>query len=337
MNPLQPTTSRIARFGLIFFLVVGVIALMMTVELLPKPDNTYFWRSVYDGGHAPLFGTMSLIFLWLCRLLPRLNRIKVSTQYLLAGTVAMLIGIAVEVSQINTGRDADVMDAVRNGVGIVAFLLVAATLDERLRKMADGKNIWNQFRWIIRFVALLIFSIPFIRAASWAVATIDRNIRFPLIADYESGLQVMPMMTRSGSARRIARPAEFQDGSGKYCQEVLLRPTRTNPYPTLQIEEPYPDWREYDSLRFRILLQDSTSRTLWIRINDRLHNSHPSDRFNRRLELHPGPQEIAISLEDIRLAPEKREMNLERMRSIRLFLTPHDTEIRFLLDDIRLK
>lgn len=310
---------------------------MMTVELLPKPDNTYFWRAVYDGGHAPLFGTMSLIFLWLCRLLPKINRAKVSTHYLVAGVSAMLIGIAVEVSQINSGRDADVMDAMRNGIGIVTFLLVAATLDEHLRKIADGENLWNRFRWPIRILALLIFSIPFVRAASWAVATIDRNLRFPLIADFESGLHVMPMMVRSGSALRFTRPNEFQLGNGEYCQEVLLRPSRRVPYPTWQLEEPYPDWRGYDSLVFQIFLQDSTSRTIWLRINDRLHNSHPSDRFNHQFELLPGQQHIAISLEDIRLAPQKREMNLERMRSIRLFLTPHDSDIRFLLDYIRLK
>jgi hypothetical protein len=58
---------------------------------------------------------------------------------------------------------------------------------------------------------------------------------------------------------------------------------------------------------------------LVLRVHDASHDQRYADRFNRLLLIHPGVNRIVIPLDDVRRAPDRREMDMTRIRGIMLF------------------
>ena len=58
---------------------------------------------------------------------------------------------------------------------------------------------------------------------------------------------------------------------------------------------------------------------LVVRVHDRAHDQRFADRFNRSLVILPGLNRVAIPIDEIRRAPDRREMDLRYVRGIVLF------------------
>ena len=76
---------------------------------------------------------------------------------------------------------------------------------------------------------------------------------------------------------------------------------------------------------------------VYVRIHDVHHEGEATDRFSRRLTLMPGANPIAISLKDVKFAPETRAMNMRRVRSVMLFANAPEQAIELYLGDFRLE
>jgi len=108
-------------------------------------------------------------------------------------------------------------------------------------------------------------------------------------------------------------------------------------YSGITFDEPYPDWRGYDRLAFTIVSSLEQPIDLVIRVHDASHDQRLADRFNRRLVIAPGANRIAIPIDDIRRAPDRREMDLQRVRGIILFVYRLNRPVRLLLGPITLE
>jgi hypothetical protein len=77
--------------------------------------------------------------------------------------------------------------------------------------------------------------------------------------------------------------------------------------------------------------------TLTIRVHDADHDQRYADRFNRRLVVSPGLNRFVIPVEDIVNAPDRRRMDLRRIRGIVLFAYELDRATHVYLGPLRLE
>ncbi len=76
---------------------------------------------------------------------------------------------------------------------------------------------------------------------------------------------------------------------------------------------------------------------LTIRVHDAKHNQDFSDRFNIRLQIRPGLNEIEIMLSQVVRGPSDREPDLENVAGIGLFVQKQDDFDRLEIERIFLE
>jgi len=99
-------------------------------------------------------------------------------------------------------------------------------------------------------------------------------------------------------------------------------PVRFNPgeYPGISVIEPEPDWSGYRSLRLDVFSANKNGLILVLRVHDDRHNQQFLDRFNMRLQIRPGMNEIDIPLRQIALAPRGRKMDMTNIAGVVLYM-----------------
>jgi hypothetical protein len=112
------------------------------------------------------------------------------------------------------------------------------------------------------------------------------------------------------------KPPRTEGSFGKPVARLDLKP---GTYPGVAFDEPYPDWSGYRSLVFAVVSDLGAPLVLTIRVHDAAHDQRTEDRFNRSLSIRPGVNRFVIPLDDIRHAPDRREMDMRRIRGIILF------------------
>ena len=92
--------------------------------------------------------------------------------------------------------------------------------------------------------------------------------------------------------------------------------------------EPYPDWRNHDTLVFDVTNPSPAAAQFKLRIFDATHDWSNADRFNQPV-LIPGAARttIRISLEAVATSPAGRRMDMGAITNVMLFaLQPLDTD-----------
>ncbi len=87
----------------------------------------------------------------------------------------------------------------------------------------------------------------------------------------------------------------------------------------MAFDEPYPDWRGYRRLLVTIVSDLDAPLSLVIRVHDAAHDQRSKDRFNRSLTIAPGVNRFSIALDDIERAPDRRRMDMRRIRGVLIF------------------
>jgi hypothetical protein len=108
-------------------------------------------------------------------------------------------------------------------------------------------------------------------------------------------------------------------------------------YPGIGIVEPHPDWSGYRVLAITIVSDLDAPLPIAIRVHDAAHDQRYEDRFNRALTVAPGVNRFTIALDDIRHAPDRREMNMRRIRGVLLFAYQRTQPTHLYLGPIRLE
>ena len=108
-------------------------------------------------------------------------------------------------------------------------------------------------------------------------------------------------------------------------------------YPGIGIVEPHPDWSGYRRLVITIVSDLDAPLPVAIRVHDLAHDQRYEDRFNRALTVEPGVNRFAIALDDIRHAPDRREMDMRHIRGVLLFAYRRTLPTRVYLGPIRLE
>jgi hypothetical protein len=221
----------------------------------------------------------------------------------------------------------------RDLAGVLLFLGFYATFDRRLKYFWERLNS-GAYRIILRVVTILVFLVLSSPPVIWSLAYLERNDKFPVICDFESYWDRMFLKTE-GSEMEIVQVPESMNGLGDgMAAGITFKPGE---YPGLEIIEPYPDWRGYEYFEFNVFSELDSLVNLAVVIKDKHHNNEYYDRFNRRLDIKPGLNEIKIPLDEVRDAPRNRQTDMENIASVLIFMYNISRGYVLYLDDLELE
>lgn len=320
------------RRGLIILLCsAGVLGVLLILLRLRLPFNTILWREIHNTGHTPLFAIMALCILGLLSRIRSIRPKQGLYRYLLAFTITLALGAAFEIYQIWGPGDPDILDFTRDVAGAFPALVFVMSFDRGFRWLWNPSG--KKWRHYMRWGALVIWVAAFIPVGLWGAAYLERETIYPTILSFESPLDLKFALTRNARLETVKPTPRWHRTSDKVGKLTFSR----GDYPRLAIREPYPDWSGYRFLKIDLFSPEPDSVKLAIRIDDSHHNGAFPDRFNRAIFIGPGENEIAISLDDVRQAPAKREMDMTSIRNLILFTSGNTREFSLYIDSLRLE
>lgn len=315
---------------LISVVIIGL--LLFILEHLEPPANTFLWRELFNIGHVPLFGVLSLLFLNLSiNILGRFLS-PYYWHYLVALAVATATGVASEFIQIFGSRDADIGDLTRDLVGAVVFLGLTATFDLKI-KTPLKQNISRHIP-AFRIFLLLLFISTFVPVFLWFGAYWHRDRIFPTLFNFDSSRQKAFIQTHHARLSFVPPPPEWPEISNGKIARITYTPAT---WPDLEMNEPYPDWSGYDSLVFSILSTVDTTARMSIRIEDIHHNHHLGDRYTLSFYVEKGLNRISLPLSDVASAPASRKMDMTAIHAMHLYVYKIPDSLIFYVDKFFLK
>jgi hypothetical protein len=277
--------------------------LLAVVVFAPVPGNTRWITTLHDTAHAPIFGCLAVLSLFLIRAWGPFRSASIPRQYLAALVLTTLLGVATEVAQLVTGRDASFADIGRDVLGAAAFLVLYAALK---KQMSLG---------IVSAVLLfVILGTPLARAALEYRA---REQRFPVLADFSRQLNPYFLGQNRAEVESLPMPQRWAASEDETTLRVLFA---REPYPGIEISEPAPDWRKYSTLALDLTNPTEAEVRVVLWVSDAQHDYEYADRLNKVVRIAPQTRTVErIALTEVENAPATRRMDLSRMANIAVF------------------
>jgi len=321
MRPLR----KIIRLNIssLKYLLISSLILVLFILLFIDSDaqqNHRLIKDIWNAGHLVLFGLLSFVYLHLSKITKRslLHQIIVITLF------SLLIGTAIEFVQLLFKRDFsynDIFNDLIGGyLGFCFFVLTDKTKKVSLR---------------------LFYALAFIMLAVLGLRELEKNLldeyrmrnSFPVLADFENDLE-------KSRWEYLLVKAEYSTEyvtSGKTSLKAKYLPGR---YSTLSLEHFINDWRGFRFLSFSIYNPQTSPLDYAVTIFDAQHNKtgrRYSDRFNKRIQIQPGWNNIRLSIDKIIQAPKQRTMVANQIKGVYLFTSRLKQPITLYIDSIRLE
>ena len=301
------------KSSLIALLLALLIAGIESVE-----NQNLFWGPLHDSAHA--FAAFLLTSLTISLLKPELQATGLKLAQI--GGAFFAAGIALELIQPAFGRSASFTDIYYNFVGIVCALA-----------MAGSRHLNTIPKLSIRLVSLAILlsslTVPVFGAATLS----KRNQAIPSLLNFEDSWQ--RRLYRAGGRANlslISNPTGWKNGS-----TALKVDFPTTKYPGFSVPHIFPDWRAFHSLKLSVFSKNEEIIYITLRIHDKQHDHDYTDRYNQRLEIKPGINQIEINLEEVQNKPEGRQMEMEKIAGLAIFAVSPEETFSLYFDDLRLE
>ncbi|WP_238582397.1 VanZ family protein [Cellvibrio sp. OA-2007] len=262
----------------------------------PDASSSVLLKNAWNFGHIIFF---SLLLLLVQSFKPLVSW----KQWLVVTIIAIAIGAGIEFVQSFVGRNASVDDVLHNVFGVWLGLF------------------WGQkasrFIWCLRVVSCLL-----IAPAAWlvidsAVAHATLRYQFPLLNGFESRQELQQL--QANTAQVITQPTHTLHTQGVQAVQITLG---TLPYAGVALTGNYGDWSPYRILAMDFYNPEVESLELVIKISDYAHDrgdNNFNDRFNRRIMLLQGWNQVQIELQEVRSAPRQRVMQMDQISGITIF------------------
>ena len=281
--------------------------------LLPLPKGSRLVGVFLNFGHVVL-GVFVCVLLW--QALRVLTRMGIVSRALWAwlGALALLTGMEAFQAFSRT-RSPSLGDVVANGLGAttaLAFYLV------RGRKFAK--------RLAVAAVPLAIALAPM---GLQACDTLRQRAEFPVLADFESQLEMTRWQFRSASGRRAA------DVTQRGTRSLRVDFRANDAWPAAQFAYVAPDWRGHRWLTFQV--HTKAPCTIHLLVVDGLYDGSSKDAYSRVLSLNMGWNPFRVSLDEIARGPEGRTLDLGDVHSIQWFVDGPNAPLTIWLDAIQLE
>lgn len=319
-----------AKMKRIFLWGVAVLIVVL-VTFLDIPSTTKFARECQNTGHTIVFGILSVLVLKLLRGGGAVGGSRLLYHYVASFCVALSAGILVEAVQFVSGRDADIYDVVRDVAGIGSFLGGYFVFD---RYPVHGPGTYKRLKVLIGVLSAALFLAAMFPITRLAMDYLQRNVAFPVLVDFASTWYLDFVTPHNAIIQVVGAPHGWRRLSGDSVAKITLL---AGPRPGFEIEEPREDWTGYTELRFSVFSSNEHPVKLTIRVHDKAHNQHYADRFNRGIDIKRGENRVRIALQDMRSAPDGREMTMNEIAGVMLFATRLEQPIELYVSNIRLE
>ena len=311
-------------------LLVGILSVLF----LPMPSHTFLWKAVNNFGHVPLFGLVAIVLLWISRMLSQSLGWSSRRQYGLALVGVLVLAFLTEALQLlDSARQTSLSDIVYDLVGGLCGLALFFIYDPHPPKS------WVPWRqrpriFILSVCVIGLLVIPLLPVLERGYAHWDRANRFPSLLEFSSEWEMKFVEARDSTLQVVVPPVAWNKAKDDLVGKVEFHLKK---YPGFYLNDPYPDWRDYTSLKFDIYSELSHVQQFAIRIDDAEYNRTYTDGFNRKLKVLPGINHVHIAIEDIRQSPVSREMDLTSIRKVLFFTVSPPEEFTLYFDRIRLE
>jgi hypothetical protein len=316
----------------IIALLFAVVFVVMIPLFFALPGKTKIWGEIQNFGHTILFGTLSILILFISSSLFAKTFKKRITHYLVAFGAAAFCGGLVEILQMFLPGDPDLGDFVRDILGAGAFLgfylYFNGSLDQATPKFSVSKS---KLPLIISSISLTISLIPGLLLAG---AYIHRNMAFPLICGFDSMWEWKFIGTKNAVLGSAIPPAGWHKPPGDRVGQLELFPADSSGF---YILEPGQDWSEFSSLSFEVYSELETPLELNVGIEDFFGKDLDEDRFNRTIIVNPALNKFNMPIEDIRNGPVFRKLNLSALCDLYFVAYNLKTNTKLYIDDLRLR
>jgi len=297
------------------------LVVLLCLLFLPLPANNLWWREFFNSGHTVLFAFLSLVIYRQIKSTTCFS--NVAARYLLALFVGLLLGALIELLQGFVQRDVSLSDLYSDFFGLSAGLCLTAAYE---LKASRARKVSVVSMAAMSGGLLLIGLSPLIQL-SWFY--MERQNAFPVVMDFEANgvsrfvrFSKVDLLDRTSLSRdKAVYPVQFNRGE----------------YPGVSVIESEPDWSAYHSLRVNIFSENKANVELILRIHDVKHNQQFSDRYNKKLLIRPGMNEISIPLSQVAIAPSGRVLDLANVAGVILFMREPDESIRLEVSNIYLE
>jgi VanZ family protein len=294
--------------------VLLLVVLLLILAFGGAPERSMFTDAFFDAGHTPLFAGVALAVLGLLR--ARGRGASASALRWRAFFLTVAIGAVTEVLQVfQADRDPSLIDFARDAAGAAALLLLLGP--RRPAPGSDGGRVTRRRRWLAWSAGVLLLAVSAANLGLTTAAYVARDRAMPALARFGGAWwERWFVETQDSSLTVDARPPGLDASIAEPLARLDLKP---GAYPGIGIVEPHPDWSGYRALVITIVSDLGAPLPIALRVHDAAHDQRYEDRFNRALIVAPGVNRFAIALDDIRRAPDRREMDMRRIRGVLLF------------------
>ena len=301
-----------------FAVFAGLLAFLFLARL--DEWSPSYVMELYDFGHIPLFGVLSLS---LFNLMYRdKGKERGAGPYIHAGFLTFLLGLLTECIQVFLPhRYFQIGDILYDALGAAGFLSLRYVMDHKGMNRAARRAILSMF-----VLSMGVALIPFARAVLDAVH-MHRN--FPMISSFEKSIEMSMWRSEKEKLSRTGVHATH----GAYCLKVPLVPGTYSGASTRRLIR---DWQGYESLLIDFFIPGKEPLKFTVRINDTIHNDEYQDRYNKSFLLQPGFNEVKIPLIDVFNAPTGRTMDMGSIGLLCMFSWNLKKERTVYIDNIRL-
>ena len=290
---------------------LAMVALLGCVLLLfvGGPDG-YSSRSVRQGwqfGHVLLFFVATRLALPVLR-----SRLGVRESVSLVLLAAGLIGGLVEWLQGFVGREVSWTDVRLDVIG--AALGLAGRMPTAPAAAPAPDRWWGDRRLPFLLAAIALVVLVWLEALPLGRTLLDEyraRRDFPVLVAWASELE-LDRVKADGSLRIDNAPGR----PGERSLRIGLPPSA---FAGFELQYFPGDWRGYGVLEITLRVPVGAPGSITCRVHDAAHDNRYADRFNRRFEVFPGWNVLALPLADIQRAPRGREMDIARVQGVGCF------------------
>jgi VanZ like protein len=304
--------------------LVIIITLIMSVMLFtsnPVDSSVRLYSSLWNTGHLFFFAAIIWLIITHTSLLHRSWPLMLMVSVVLS----LLLGGAIEVLQYFSGRYMEWQDLLIDVLGALLGVLVV------LYFLPLDRRPLNRFVIVLLSVVVLLGSF-------YPVFNVIRDNQkietlFPMIADFET----VESLSHWGSHHVVK--FEIDERLRVEGHSSGLINFERGEYPAASLNVLFPDWSAYNFLNMSIYNDQDENLKINIKVYDRQHRKTGSkyrDRFNTKANLSPGWNQLQFKLLDIFYAPSGREMDLNNIAGVTLFLHDPEENVSIHLDNIHL-
>lgn len=308
--------GALTRFQACFLLPPALVCAVLLFIGGPGPDSLRSVRYFWVVGHLFCFGLWSYLYLALR------DRLSFWRQFVEITLFCFLVGGSIELLQGQIGREPSWQDVYNDVLG--GWLAVMFFSQGK----ASLPRLWLH---LVQFPVVVLVAFALLPLSKAVVDDLIAWHQFPLLSGFETPFEETRWI---GKSRRQTTSDVAYTGSKALRVELM-----TGRYPGVFLQHFPSDWHQYQMLSMQVYNPNSAPLELHFRIHDQLHRTFDNlhrDRYNSRVELQPGWNEIIAPLSDVAGAPRDRILDLKRVAGIGLFAVSLEQPQIIYVDDVRL-